>query len=138
MPLWACLISAIGRSGRWLKVNGDAVYGAGRSPFGEGLVDYHTVTDASGRKTRLPFVDWRCTTKPGVLYFTIFHWPSKRFRLPAFKNEIKRAYLLGDGDRTKLAVMDDKGTRTIQTPHYAPNVTASVVVVEIQGEAAER
>ena len=24
-------------AGRWLKVNGDAVYGAGRSPFGEGF-----------------------------------------------------------------------------------------------------
>ena len=38
-------------AGRWLKVNGDAVYGAGRSPFGEGLADYRTVTDAGGRKT---------------------------------------------------------------------------------------
>ncbi len=83
-------------AGRWLKVNGDAVYGAGRSPFGEGLADYRTVTDANGRKTRLPFLDWRCTTKPGKLYFTIFHWPGNGFRLPAFKNEIKRAYLLGD------------------------------------------
>ena len=83
-------------AGRWLKVNGDAVYGAGRSPFGEGLADYRTVTDANGRKTRLPFLDWRCTTRPGKLYFTIFHWPGNGFRLPAFKNEVKRAYLLGD------------------------------------------
>ena len=125
-------------AGRWLKVNGDAVYGAGRSPFGEGMADYHTVTDASGRKTRLLFIDWRCTTKPGKLYFTIFHWPGGGFRLPAFKNDIKRAYLLSDGERTELKVTADNGPRMVQTPHYAPNVMASVLVVEIQGEAAER
>lgn len=125
-------------AGRWLKVNGDAVYGAGRSPFAEGLADYRTVTDTNGRKTRLPFVDWRCTTQPGKLYFTIFHWPGNGFRLPAFKNEIKSAYLLGDPDRTELKITTDKAARIVQTPRYAPNVMASVVVVEIQGEAAER
>jgi alpha-L-fucosidase len=125
-------------AGRWLKVNGDAVYGAGHSPFGEGLADYRTVTDANGRKTRLPFLDWRCTTKPDKLYFTIFRWPGNGFRLPTFKNEVKRAYLLGDSDRTELAVAGEKGARIVQMPHYAPNVMASVLVVEIQGEAAER
>src|SRR5947209_2637391 len=83
-------------AGRWLKVNGDAVYGAGRSPFGEGLADYRTVTDASGCKTRLPFLDWRCTTQPGKLYFTVFHWPCNGFRVPAFKNKVKRVYPSGD------------------------------------------
>ncbi len=125
-------------AGRWLKVNGDAVYGAGRSPFGEGLADYRTVTDASGRKTRLPFADWRCTTRPGKLYFTIFRWPGNGFRLPAFKNEVKIAYLLGDGDRTELVVTGEHGAQIVQMPHYAPNVMASVLVVEIQGETAER
>jgi alpha-L-fucosidase len=125
-------------AGRWLKVNGDAVYGAGRSPFGEGLADYRTVTAANGRKTRLPFLDWRCTTQPGKLYFTIFHWPGNGFRLPAFKNEIKRAYLLGDSDHKDLTVTTDKANRILQTPHYAPNVMASVLVVEIEGDAVER
>ena len=126
-------------AGRWLKVNGDAVYGADRSPFGEGLADNRTVADANGRKTRLPFLDWRCTSKPGKLYFTIFHWPGNGFRLPAFKNEIKRAYLLGDPDHKELVVVaEEHGLRSIQTPHYAPNVMGNVLVVEIQGEAAER
>ena len=129
--------SSLVAAGRWLKANGDAVYGAGRSPFGEGLADYRTITDANGRKTRLPFLDWRCTTRPGKLYFTIFHWPGNGFRLPGFENQIKRAELLGDG--TELAVITDKGgARIVQTPHYAPNVMASVVVVEIQGEAIKR
>ena len=125
-------------AGRWLKVNGDAVYGAGRSPFGEGLADYRTVTDANGRKTRLPFVNWRCTTQPGKLCFTIFHWPGNGFRLPPFKNELNRAYLLGDPDHKNLVVVGDKGSRVVQTPHYAPDVMASVLVVEIAGETVER
>ena len=86
-------------AGRRALAQGQRRRGVRRGPlaFGEGLADYRTVTDANGRKTRLPFVDWRCTTKPSKLYFTLFHWPGNGFRLPAFKNEIKRAYFLGDG-----------------------------------------
>ena len=40
----------------------------------------------------------------GKLYFTIFHWSGNGFKLPAFKNEIKKAYLLGDPDKTLLSV----------------------------------
>src|SRR5271169_3484593 len=38
--------------GRWLKVNGEAIYGAGPTPFHD----------------ELSTANWRCTTKPGKLY----------------------------------------------------------------------
>src|SRR5271170_5885898 len=42
--------------GRWLKVNGEAVYGAGRSPFGEEFGDYSTkLKDVNGRPVYLEY-----------------------------------------------------------------------------------
>jgi len=122
-------------AGRWLKVNGEAVYGAGRSPFGEGFPGYHKVVEAGGRTVDLPFLDWRCTSKPGKLYFTVFHW-SNGFKLPAFKNPIKKAYLLSD-PAVELPISVKGSDRIVQTQKYAPNVMASVIVVEINGDKFE-
>ena len=123
-------------AGRWLKVNGEAVYGAGRSPFGEGFPGYHKVVEGGGRTVDLPFLDWRCTTKPGKLYFTVFHW-SNGFKIPAFKNQIKRAYLLSDPE-TELPITVKGDDWIVQTQKYAPNVMASVIVAEIDGGKVEQ
>jgi alpha-L-fucosidase len=121
--------------GRWLKVNGEAVYGAGPSPFGEGFKDYiGPVRDAAGHTYSYTFPNWRCTTRPGKLYFTCFRW-SRELRMPGFSNPISTAYLLGDRARTALPVTtDDKGCRIVHAPQYAPDVMANVIVVEIDGK----
>jgi alpha-L-fucosidase len=123
--------------GNWLKANGEAVYGAGRSPLGEGFKDYiGPVKDALGRGYTYIFPDWRCTTAPGKLNFTCFRW-SPDFKLPPFKNEVKRAYLLGDPNRTDLPIsVDEGGSRIVHAPHYAPNTMASVITVEVVGDVA--
>jgi alpha-L-fucosidase len=120
--------------GRWLKVNGDAVYGAGRSPFGEGFKNYiGTVKDDKGNHYDYVFTNWRCTTAPGKLYFTCLKW-SRDFKLPPFSNAIKRAYLLSDPSRTELSVSTNAdGSRIVRAPQYAPDVMANVIVVEIDG-----
>ena len=53
--------------GRWLKVNGDAVYGAGPSPFGDEFGEYSArgAKDVRGNKLFLPQTEWRVTAKPG-------------------------------------------------------------------------
>jgi alpha-L-fucosidase len=78
--------------GRWLKVNGEAIYGAGPTPFG-----YELGTAFDPGKTARMFVaktDWRCTTKPGKLYLTIFKWPDGSFELTKVNGKVKKAYLL--------------------------------------------
>ncbi len=124
--------------GRWLKVNGDAVYGTSRSPFGEGFGGYgRKLQDGRGKPVELPFLDWRCTAAPGKLFFTVFHWPGSGFKLPVFKNEIKKVYLLSDPNQTEIPVTVTNGSSIVRTPHYAPNVMASVLVVEIDGDKVE-
>lgn len=118
--------------GRWLIVNGDAVYGTGRSPFGEGFKGYiGPVKDARGHTYNYPFTEWRCTTAPGRLYFTCFRW-TRDFKLPTFTATIKRAYLLSDPKKTNLPVtVATSGDRAVQAPQYAPDVMADVLVLEV-------
>jgi alpha-L-fucosidase len=84
--------------GRWLRVNGEAVYGAGTSPFGEEFGEFSARggKDVRGQKLFLPQTEWRVTTKPGKLYFTFFAEPRAPFEIPAMKNRATRAYRLAD------------------------------------------
>ena len=85
--------------GRWLKVNGEAVYGAGPTPFGDELGEVSkTMKDVRGDATAFRQTEWRYTTKPGKLYITFFAEPRAPFVLPAMKNTASRAYYLG-GDQ---------------------------------------
>ena len=124
--------------GRWLKTNGEAVYGAGPSPWGEEFGEPSARGDKSlrGQKLVLPHNEWRVTAKPGKLYFTFFEEPRVPFELPAMKNAIKRAYLLETGK--ELEVKQDGGKRTIDMPRPMWDPMATVVVVEIEGQQVEK
>jgi len=124
--------------GRWLKTNGEAVYGAGPTPFGDELGEPSArgTKDLRGNPLFLPRHEWRVTTKPGRLYFTFFQEPRVSFELPAMKNGVKRAYLLADGAPVEVRV--ENGLRTLAVERPAIDPMATVVVVEIEGDRVER
>jgi alpha-L-fucosidase len=114
--------------GTWLKLHGEAVYGAGRTPFGDELGQ--AVPAAAGKRPGFaPKRDWRCTTQPGKLYFHLFTWPGERFAVDGVKAKAAKAYLLAD--RTPLAVTQDAGKLTISLPAAAPQQLVNVVCVEL-------
>jgi len=126
--------------GRWLGANGEAVYGTGRTPFGEefgGLLA--NVTDRGGQSVFGFRSDWRCTTKPGKLYFTVFNWPRAGFDLPHFKNKVRKAYLLIDPEKQAIPMKTGAdGTITLQTTRPERTPMANVIVVEIEGTKVEK
>jgi alpha-L-fucosidase len=124
--------------GRWLKTNGEAVYGAGPTPFGDELGEPSArgTKDLRGNPLFLPRNEWRVTTKPGRLYFTFFQEPRVGFELPAMKNAVKRAYRLADGAPVEVKVEHGLRTLAIERPGIDP--MAMVVVVEIEGDRVER
>ena len=125
--------------GRWLKANGAAVYGVGRSPFGAEYGDLSaTLRDRTGKPLFLARTDWRCTTSPGKLYFTVFRMPKEGFDLPAFKTPVKRVTLLADPAKTPLTIETAEGVRTVKPPALGfPDPMANVICVELASETVE-
>ena len=125
-------------AGEWLRVNGEAVYGAGRTPFGEELGEPSSkgAKDVRGQPLMLARSEWRVTTKPGKLYFTFFAEPRAPFELPAMKNTIKRAYRLADGVPVDMKVDGGRTYLNIERPILDP--MATVIVVEIDGDKVIR
>jgi alpha-L-fucosidase len=123
--------------GRWLQVNGEAVYGAGPTPFGEELGEISkTRKDVRGDPLAYRQLEYRYTTKPGKLFITLFAEPRAPFELPAMKNTVTRAYYLG-GDRGALPVKvrKENGRTYLDIERPIPDPMASVVVVEHDGGA---
>ena len=118
--------------GRWLKVNGEAIYGTGPTPFGAelGAEDPTRPADKNGRPAFTAKTDWRCTTKPGKLYIHFFKWPPGSFELSKVDGKVKKAYLLADASHKSLKITQQGDTVTVMLPDKAPGQIASVLVLE--------
>jgi alpha-L-fucosidase len=116
--------------GRWLKANGEAIYGAGPTPFGEelGVPDKSTL-DKNGNPTFRIAKDWRCTTKPGKLYIHLFKWPGSTFELNKVSGKVTKAYMLADKSAVKVSQSGDKVTLSL--PAKPTSDYASVVVLQM-------
>jgi alpha-L-fucosidase len=99
--------------GRWLRVNGEAIYGSSRSPF--------------------PHLPWGVATRKGqTLYLHVFDWPTDgRLRVP-LDNAVQSASLLATGQT--LSVERADGRLVIGVPAAAPDAAASVIALHIEGE----
>lgn len=134
--------------GGWLKLNGEAIYGTSRSPFGEEFGDYAgNLKDRTGQPVFLGYNDWRCTAKPGKLYFTVFRVerdaaPNNAlgwFALPSFKNKITAVYELTDAKRTPFEVKTAAdGRRYLNPTRWVNDSMGTVFVVEFEGDKVER
>lgn len=98
--------------GRWLKVNGAAIYGTHRTPF----------------KVKLPF--GYATQKPGKLFLEITHWPADHRITVPMSSGISAAYLLASPS-DKLRVTASTAGQVIELPAAAPDPIASVVVCRV-------
>lgn len=119
--------------GRWLKVNGEAIYGAGPTPFGAELGAFsETQKDKNGKPIFQPATEWRCTTKPGKIYIHLLRWPGASFELHGIKGSIDRAYLLSDPKRKPLPVKKDGDALIVTLPDTAPDPYDSVLCLNIR------
>jgi alpha-L-fucosidase len=123
--------------GRWLEINGEAVYGAGSTPFGEefGESSARGAKDLRGNPLFYPQTGWRVTTKPGKLYFTFFDEPRAAFPIPAMKNAVTRAYRLADRAPVEMKTENGRTLLNIERPILDP--MATVIVVEFVGNRVE-
>ncbi len=104
-------VERLAEVGKWMKVNGESIYGTQASPFAT------------------PVAWGRVTSKPGKLYLHVFDWPKDgRLTLPPGV-EYRRAYLLAEPGRA-LKLRDTGRGVHLSVPARAPDSVASVIVVE--------
>ena len=102
--------------GKWLKVNGESIYGTTSSCF-----------------NKLPFFG-RCTVKGNRLYLHVMGWPTdQKLLLPGLETEIQKVYLLVEPGKM-LSVERDGVDVVISLPERAPDLDATVIVVDLKGK----
>ncbi len=106
--------------GAWLKVNGEAIYGTGPSPFPSKVVK-------QGRAVVPP--PWYCTTKPGKLYIHLIKWPGESFTLTGVEGKVTGVTLLAG--RMRLAFKQETGNLTITLPAKEPGEIVSVLCLDV-------
>lgn len=117
--------------GRWMKINGDAIYGSRPTCFGAEYGPPSQVKIKGNAPEQANSLgDWRCTTKPGRIYIHIFHWHPGNLDLPPVRDVITHAYLLADAKRTPLGFRQTTSGVSIVLPGHAPDAIASVVCLE--------
>jgi len=108
----AASVDRLADVGRWMAVNGEAIYGTGPSPFSAAL--------AFGR----------ATTKPGKIFLHVFDWPADRtLKVPRPAERIEKAYLLAS-PATALKIVYTSDAIEIHVPAAAPDRNVSVVVLQ--------
>lgn len=99
--------------GKWLKVNGESIYGTTASPIGK---------PAWGR----------CTAKPGKLYLHVFDWPvDGKLEVTGVKEKITKAYLLARKSQELAVAREGKDKVIVSLPSEAIDLIDTVVVLEI-------
>ena len=104
--------------GKWLKVNGEAIYGTTAGPY-----------------RRYP--SWgRDTAKGNTLYLHVYDWPKTgRLTLSGLKNKVLKACLLADPKRRALPVtLDDKGRLVIDLTAQYPREHVTVLTLRLDGK----
>lgn len=112
-------VNILSEMGKWMKINGESIYGTKASPWG--------------------VFEWgRCTikeTKNGTtLYFHVFDWPvDGKLSIAGFKSSVISSKLISTGAKVKTTVSKDN-VLTIQLPAGEPDSLASVIRVDVRGK----
>jgi len=103
--------------GKWMRTNGESIYGTTASPF-----------------EKLP---WGRATKKAArggttIYLHVFEWPKDgKLAVPGLKNRIESATVLATGKR--LQATSNAGELVIDLPETAPDNVSSTIVLRIKG-----
>jgi alpha-L-fucosidase len=110
-------VERLAEIGKWMKVNGESIYGTTATPFKE--------------------LSWgRCTTKTSgdgmTLYLHVFSWPADgKLIVPGLKSVVQSASLLATHSNLKTSTSAEGVI--VSVPGVAPDKISSTIVLRIKG-----
>ncbi len=105
-------VARLNTMGTWLRVNGEAIYGAEASPVAQ--------------------PEWgRYTTKANTVYAHVFTWPTDGLLKIAGIEGVKSARLLTNAGGQKLSVVSGSAGVTVKLPTDTPDKIAAVIALEM-------
>ena len=117
--------------GRWLAVNGEAIYATSPTLFGDEAGSFSTTEkDKDGKPKFIPTWKWRSTTTANRIYIHFFEWPGTKFHLNKVPRQVTGAWLLADSAHTPLKVTRTAEGIDVSLPAGAPDPIASVLVLK--------
>jgi len=117
--------------GKWLAVNGEAVYGTQPTLFGDEAGSFSTTEkDDQGKPKFIPAWNWRSTTTAHSIYIELFTWPTGSFHIDKLPRTVTGAYLLADKSKKPLKITKSGDGVDIALPGQALDPIASVLVLK--------
>jgi alpha-L-fucosidase len=124
-------IERLHQVGKWIAVNGAAIYGTKPTLFGDEAGSFSTTEkDKEGKPKFIPSWKWRSTTAADKIYIEIFAWPNGSFHLDKLPRQVTGAYLLSDKSKTPLKISKSGSGIDVALPASAPDPIASVLVLK--------
>jgi len=115
--------------GKWLDVNGEAIYGTSATIFDTPTGTFSTTEKASSGKPKfIPTWNWRSTTKGNKVYVEIFDWKGS-FHADKMPRKVTGAYLLADKTHKPLKFTQNGQALDVQLPAKALDPIATVLVL---------
>jgi len=136
-------VKVLERVGQWLKINGQAVYGAEPSLFeGPGAPTQEYLKKKSAMEKRFAKLkrktphlavnmeyEWLATEKEGKVYISLFQWLGQDLKIKSFNGEVKKVYLLSNRSKELSFKVESKELH-VKLPAELERELVPVICVE--------